>query len=111
MDTGIIIAGAIYWAVTWTALGCWIGRLSGAAAGGFFLGLFLGPLGCALALFFNPPRPPQPHPRRTHATAGSTRSKISVHQPSTTARVSDYDAATMRDYEKWRKAHPQLPVR
>ena len=81
MKTYIFIAlGVIYGATLWTVLGYAIGKRSGEGTSGAILGLFLGPLGCAIALASSP-------------------------------RPAPSNASTVRDYEKWKQAHPQTTVR
>jgi hypothetical protein len=74
MTAGVLIA-ALYWVVTWAALGRWIGaRMAGRSGAGLVLGLLLGPLGCAIALSLRtPPAPPPPDPLRAMAAPAKPR--------------------------------------
>lgn len=75
MDYSIVtVIAALYWIITWSLVGRWIGiRLSKRPGAGLALGLLLGPLGCAIALSLSPMAPPPPDPIRTIATAARRR--------------------------------------
>ena len=49
METAIAIIAFIYWAATWSTLSHALLRNCGRGTAGIKLGLFLGPLGCAIA--------------------------------------------------------------
>jgi hypothetical protein len=50
METALVAIASLYWAATWATLGYGILRRCGRGADGLMLGLFLGPLGCAIAV-------------------------------------------------------------
>jgi predicted RNA-binding Zn-ribbon protein involved in translation (DUF1610 family) len=49
METALAIIASLYWAATWSTLGHALLRNCGRGTDGIKLGLFLGPLGCAIA--------------------------------------------------------------
>ena len=77
MNTELAIAfAACYWAACWCMLGYAIGRRIDEGAWGAWLGLLLGPLGCAIVFSWPPDEEKSNRERLLNASARRSRSRL-----------------------------------
>lgn len=57
MDLILFLASCVFWGSVWGTLGALIGQGKGRRKEGALLGIFLGPLGLLLAVFYEPAPP------------------------------------------------------
>ena len=77
METAIAFIAFIYWAATWSTLGYGILRRCGRGSNGLMLGLFLGPLGCAIAFSISASDPDASVTTKTQKSASTKKAKRS----------------------------------
>ncbi len=77
METAIAFIAFLYWAATWSTLGHALLRRCGRGTDGLMLGLFLGPLGCAIAFSISASDPDESVTTKTQKNASTKKAKRS----------------------------------